>query len=163
MMTNIRTICAIIFFTLSLMKIQDNCFVFTPYTNICGLIKMLKWHVLCIFPLWRSGPTRVRVSSFLRYPDDEQQRATVGRAPLDEWSARGRDHYLTKHNTHKRETTMSPARYESVVSAGGRQLASAFLPDRLPSFLEIRVGDLCKLWACTFVWILSKNFIKCVV
>jgi len=28
------------------------------------------------------------------------RRATFGRIPLDEWSARRRDLYLTKHNTH---------------------------------------------------------------
>jgi len=83
-MTNIRTTCAIIFFTLNLMKIQDNSFVFSQYTNICGSLKMLKCHDLCIFSFWRSGSARVRVSSFLRCPDDAQRRATVGRAPLDE-------------------------------------------------------------------------------
>jgi hypothetical protein len=31
---------------------------------------------------------------------------TVGRTPLDEWSARRRDLYLTIHNTHKRQTSM---------------------------------------------------------
>jgi hypothetical protein len=31
---------------------------------------------------------------------------TVGRTPLDEWSARRRDLYLTTHNTHRRQTSM---------------------------------------------------------
>jgi hypothetical protein len=33
---------------------------------------------------------------------------TLGRTPLDEWSARRRDHYLShiNHNTHKRQTSM---------------------------------------------------------
>jgi hypothetical protein len=31
---------------------------------------------------------------------------TLGRTPLDEWSARRTDLYLTKHNTHKRQTLM---------------------------------------------------------
>jgi len=30
------------------------------------------------------------------------------RTPLDEWSARRRDLYLTTHNTHNRQTSMSP-------------------------------------------------------
>ena len=30
---------------------------------------------------------------------------TLGRTPLDEWSARSRDFYLTTHNTHKRRTS----------------------------------------------------------
>jgi hypothetical protein len=33
-------------------------------------------------------------------------RLTLGRTPLDKWSARRRDLYLTTHNTHKRETSM---------------------------------------------------------
>jgi hypothetical protein len=31
---------------------------------------------------------------------------TLGRTPLDEWSARRRDLYLTTHNTHNRQTSM---------------------------------------------------------
>jgi len=31
---------------------------------------------------------------------------TLGRTPLDEWSARSRDFYLTTHNTHKRQISM---------------------------------------------------------
>jgi len=38
-------------------------------------------------------------SSFLRFLDHTQQRTTVGRTPLDEWSARRRDLYLTTHNS----------------------------------------------------------------
>jgi hypothetical protein len=33
---------------------------------------------------------------------------TLGRTPLDEWSARRRDLYLTTHNTHNRQTSMPP-------------------------------------------------------
>jgi len=35
---------------------------------------------------------------------------TLGRTPLDEWSARRRDLYLTTHETHKTQTSMSSAR-----------------------------------------------------
>ena len=38
--------------------------------------------------------------SFLRFLDHTQRRVTVGRTPLDEWSARRRDLYLTTHNAH---------------------------------------------------------------
>ena len=34
------------------------------------------------------------------------RRTTVGRTPLDVWSARRRDLYLTTHNTHNRQTSM---------------------------------------------------------
>ena len=39
----------------------------------------------------------------MRFLDHTQQRTTGGRTLLDEWSARCRDFYLTKHNTHKRD------------------------------------------------------------
>ena len=51
-----------------------------------------------IFFYWRCGPTRARASSLLRLLDHIQRRTTVGRTPLDEWSARRRDLYLTTHN-----------------------------------------------------------------
>jgi hypothetical protein len=48
------------------------------------------------------------VSSFLRFLDHTQRRATGGRSPLGEWSARRRDLYLRTHNTHNRQTSMPP-------------------------------------------------------
>jgi len=54
-----------------------------------------------LFSLWRCCPTRARASSFLRLLDRTHWCTTVGRNPLDEWSARRRDLYLTtKHNKH---------------------------------------------------------------
>jgi hypothetical protein len=47
-------------------------------------------------------------SSFLRFLDHTQRRITVGRTPLDEWSARHRDLYLTTHDTHNRQIPMPP-------------------------------------------------------
>jgi len=61
-----------------------------------------------IFFLWRCGPTRAMASSFTRFLDHTQRRTTVGRTPLDEWSARRRDLYLTTHNNHNRQTSMPP-------------------------------------------------------
>ena len=60
------------------------------------------------FFLWRCGPTRAMASSFLRFLDHTQRRATVGRTPLDAWSVRLRDLYLTTHYTHNRQTSMHP-------------------------------------------------------
>jgi len=45
---------------------------------------------------------------------------TLGRTPLDEWSARHSDLNLTTHNTHKRQTSMPPAGFESAISASER-------------------------------------------
>jgi len=40
--------------------------------------------------------------------DHTQRRTTVGRTPLDEWSARPRDLYLTTHNTHNSQISLPP-------------------------------------------------------
>jgi hypothetical protein len=40
---------------------------------------------------------------------------TVGRTPVDEWSVRRRDLYLTTHNTHNRQTSMIPAGFEPAI------------------------------------------------
>jgi len=45
---------------------------------------------------------------------------TVGRASLDEWSARRRDLYLTTHNIHQRQTSISPAGFEPTIPASER-------------------------------------------
>jgi hypothetical protein len=46
---------------------------------------------------------------------------TLGRTPLDKWSARRRDLvYLTTHNTHKRQTSMQPAGFEPTIPASER-------------------------------------------
>jgi len=57
---------------------------------------------------WRDSPQCTRASSFTRFLDHTQRRTTVGRTPLDEWSARHRDLYLTSHNTHNRQISMPP-------------------------------------------------------
>ena len=43
---------------------------------------------------------------FLMFLDHTQRRSTVGRTPLDEWSTRRRDLYLTTHDTHNRQISM---------------------------------------------------------
>ena len=93
-------------------------------------------HPRCVFPiyiyiyiyiyihiyilLWRCDPTRVMASSFLRFLDHTQRRNTVGRTPLDEWSARRRVPYMTTHHTHNRQTSMPPVGFEPTISEGER-------------------------------------------
>jgi hypothetical protein len=67
-------------------------------------------------PQW----ARVRPSSLTRFLDHTQRCITVGRTPLDEWSARRRDLYLTTHNTHNRQTSMPWVGFEPTISAGER-------------------------------------------
>jgi hypothetical protein len=46
--------------------------------------------------------------------------STLGKTPLDEWSARRRGLYLTTHNTQKRHKAMSPAGFEPAIPASKR-------------------------------------------
>ena len=78
------------------------------------------YFILFYFLLWRCDPTRFMASSLLRFLDHTQRRTTVGRTPLDEWSARRRDLYLTTHDTHNRQTSVSPVGLEPTISAGQR-------------------------------------------
>ena len=45
---------------------------------------------------------------------------TLGSTPLDEWSARRRDLYMTTHNTHNRHTSMPPAGFEPTIPSSER-------------------------------------------
>ena len=55
--------------------------------------------------LWRFDPI-VGHGLPLRVFTITLRHTTLGRTPLDEWSAWLRDIYLTKHNTHHRQTSM---------------------------------------------------------
>jgi len=57
-----------------------------------------------IFVFGVKAPQWAMASSFPRLLDHTQRRTTVGRTPLDEWTARRRDLYLKTHNTHKRHS-----------------------------------------------------------
>ena len=78
------------------------------------------YYIYLFILLWRCDPTRVMASLFLRFLDHTQRRTTFGRTPLDEWSARRRDLYLTTNNTHNRQTSMHPVGFEPTISAGER-------------------------------------------
>ena len=74
---------------------------------------------VCLFVcFWRNSPQWARASSFTRFLDHTQRHTSVGRTPLDEWSARRRDLYLTTHDTHSRQTSMPPVGFEPTISAG---------------------------------------------
>ena len=102
------------------------------------------------FFLWRCDPTRGMASSFLRFLNHTQQRITVGRTALDEWSARRRDLYLTTHNTHNRQTSMPPMGFEPTISAGERPQTYAL--DRAATGTGITFITIFKYintWHCT--------------
>ena len=75
---------------------------------------------IVFFFLWPCDPMRVMASSFLSFLDHTRRRTTVSRTPLDKWSARRRDLYLTTHNTHNRQTSMPPVGFEPTISVGER-------------------------------------------
>ena len=58
--------------------------------------------VKVIYFFWCNSPQRTMASSFTWFLDHKQRRTTVGKAPLDEWSARRRDLYLATQNIHNR-------------------------------------------------------------
>ena len=71
----------------------------------------MKYIYIYIF-LWCYSPTWVSAASLLRFRDYTHRHTTVSRIPLDEWSARRRDLYLTTHNTHNRLTSMPMEGFE---------------------------------------------------
>jgi len=75
---------------------------------------------ICLFLARQTPPQRARTSSFTRFLDHTHQYTTVGRTPLDEWSARRRDLFLTTHNIHNRQTSMPPVGFEPIISPGER-------------------------------------------
>jgi hypothetical protein len=55
---------------------------------------------------WRNNPQWAQAISLSGLHDHTQTHTTLGRTPLDKWSAWRRDLYLTTHNNHKRQTYM---------------------------------------------------------
>ena len=84
---------------------------------------------------------------FLMFLDYTQRRSTVGRTPLDEWSARRRDLYLTTHDNHNRQISMPPVRFEPTISAGERRQAARLLRSwvRIPPGAWIFVCCECRV------------------
>jgi len=48
------------------------------------------------------------------------RRTTLCRIPLEKWSARHRELYMTTHSTHKRKTSIPPAGSETIIPASER-------------------------------------------
>jgi hypothetical protein len=80
-----------------------------------------KLYIYLFVCFWRDCPKTARVSSFMRFLDPTQRRATVGRTPLNEWSARRRDLYLKTHNAHNRQTSKPAVGFEPTISPDERQ------------------------------------------
>ena len=98
-------------------------------------------------------------SPFLRFLDHTQRRTTVGRTPLDEWTARRRDLYLKTHNTHNRQTSMPPVGFEPTISAGERPQTYAL--DRAATGTGRVIFN--KLENCASSWFYYRNISRCTV
>ena len=73
-----------------------------------------------IVGLYFTALYRAIASSRTRFLDHIERRATVSRTPLNEWSVRGRDLYVTTHNNHNRQTSMPRVGLEPTIAAGER-------------------------------------------
>ena len=103
---------------------------------ICYLQALLAHHFLHVSRIRVKSLTFRRLMSyiyiymehpFLMFLDHTQRRSTFGRAPLDEWSARRRDLYLTTHDTQNRQISMPPVGFEPKISAGEQPAAARLL------------------------------------
>jgi len=82
---------------------------------VCKPTRSCVWLCVCF---WQDSPQWARTSSFTRFLDHTQRRTTIGRTPLDEWSARRENLYLTTHNTNNRQKSMTTVGFEPTNSAG---------------------------------------------
>jgi len=138
-------------------------------------------HALCMLDIWgykhhffygaatQRGSWPPHSWGFLEHT---QRRTTVGRTPLDEWSARRRDLYLTTHDTHNRQTSMPQVGFEPTISASERPQAYAL--DRadkhhlgcviltaftLQQCLYARASLLCHMHICCLVSSHEQEFL----
>jgi hypothetical protein len=102
---------------------------------------------VCLFAcFWRDSPQRARASSITRFLDHTQRRTTVCGTPLEEWSARRRDLYLTTHNTHNKQASMPPVGFEPRISAGERP--QTYASDRAATGIGIYHRQINLLFHC---------------
>ena len=80
-------------------------------------------------------------SSFTSFLGHTQRRTTFGRTPLDEWSARRRDLYLTAHNTHNRQKSMPPG---GIRTHSLRMWAAAYRRLRARGHWDRRIVDVTR-------------------
>ena len=88
---------------LTLLKFRDSSILCMTHPTCLSSLSVFFFLPMALYP------NAAMASSFLmRLLDHTQRRTTVGTTPLDEWSTRRRDLYMTTHNTHNRQTPMPP-------------------------------------------------------
>jgi len=80
-------------------------------------------------------------------------RTTVGRTPLDDWSTRRTDPYLTAHDTRKRQPSMPPAGFEPAIPASERPQTQSL--DRAATGIGI-TGNSEILYPASFASVFSQ-------
>jgi hypothetical protein len=101
------------------------------------------------FFLWRCDPMRVMISSLLGFLDHTQRRITVGKTPLDKWSARRRDHYLTTHNTHNRQISIPSVGFKPAISGTSTKVSDTLVnkANLVHNFFSMFISFLYMFWA----------------
>ena len=77
-----------------------------------GAIPLLPLYAFVVFFNGSTAPVDLGLLDVKASRSHSGRHSTLGRTPLDEWSARRRDLYLTTHNIHNRQTSMPPAGFE---------------------------------------------------
>jgi hypothetical protein len=90
--------------------------------NDCRCVK--RWNVMSFFSNDVTAPSGPGPRHYRGFTITLSH-ITLDRTPLDEWSARRRDLYLTTHNTHKTQTSMPPAGLEPAVPTSERRQTHA--------------------------------------
>jgi hypothetical protein len=76
------------------------------------------WYIF--FPMTQQPLGGLDRLIFRRFTITHFRHTTLDTTPLDEWSARRRDLYLTTHNTHNRQTYMPPVGFEPTILVSER-------------------------------------------
>jgi hypothetical protein len=95
-------------------------------------------------PMFSCG-AHASAASLSRFLDHTQRRTTLGRTPLNQWSARRRGRYMTTHDEHKRRIFMPSAGFEPAISA--MEQNQKYLR---PRCYRDRLSGNVTLWAATF-------------
>jgi hypothetical protein len=89
-------------------------------TYLTHPLSYFRYSTRVFFFLWRFHPIPGHGLPLRDFTITLIGHTTLGRTPLDEWSARRRDLYLTKHDSHKRQTFLPPAGFEPTTPASER-------------------------------------------
>ena len=86
---------------------------------------MLQGSIISFYFLWRFDPIPGHGLPWRGFAITLIGHTTLSRTPLDDWSARRRDLYLTTHNSHKRQISMRSVGFESAIPASERSQTHA--------------------------------------